>query len=74
MPKITQEDVGRRVIYTGRNGNQRIGTIQGLTGVSSAQFLDLKLDDSAREHFFVPEDACVLVPDELLPQLGDSGK
>ena len=72
MAKYTQKDIGKRVIYTGRNGNQMYGRIQGLIGVSSSQFLDLKLDNSKREHFSVPEDACVLVPEELSPLMRDS--
>jgi hypothetical protein len=71
MPKITEEHIGRRALYTGRSGNSLAGTITGVTGVSSAAFVDLKLDDSKREHFYVPEDAVVLVPDELAPLLGD---
>jgi len=71
VPKITQDHIGRRAVYTGRNGIERVGEIIGVTGSPSAPFVDLRLDDSKREHFFVPEDACILIPDELLPLLGD---
>jgi len=68
---FTEEHIGRTVIYTGRSGKELMGVIQGLSSSTSSQFLDLKLDNSKREHFFVPGDACVLVPDELAPLLGD---
>jgi len=68
--KITDEHIGKRAVYTDRSGGSKFGVVQGVTGVASAPFVDLKLDNSTREHFFVPEDACKLVPDELQPLLG----
>lgn len=63
--KFNEKHIGCRIQYTGRNGNVRYGKLKGFAGPSSARMVDLKLDNSTREHFYVPEDACVLVPDEL---------
>jgi len=67
---ITEEHIGRRAVYTKRNGDSVFGVVRGVTGVDSAPFVDMDLEGSTREHFFVPEDACKLVPEELQPLLG----
>lgn len=56
-----EEHIGRRVIYTGRNGNSRTGVIQGY----AHSMVNLKLDDSTREVFYVPMDTVKLIPDTL---------
>lgn len=68
----TDEHIGSRVIYTGRNGNQRLGSLRGFTNVGNSIMLDLKLDGSAREHFFVPSDTVTLVPDGVEDKLKDA--
>ncbi len=53
--------LGSRVIYTGRNGNTRIGKVQGF----AHDMVDLKLEDSNRQTFYVPKDTIKLIPDTL---------
>jgi hypothetical protein len=63
---VSEIKLGDRVIYTGRNKNQRLGTVIGFAHT----MVDLKLDDSSREHFYVPKDTIVLIPDELSDTIG----
>lgn len=62
----TDEHIGCRVAYTGRNGNTRFGKIRGY----AANMVDLELEGSSREHFYVPKDTIKLVPDDLADTLG----
>lgn len=57
----TEENIGRRVQYTGRNGNVKYGVVRGY----AANMVDIKIDNSTRPVFYVPRDTVVLVPDNL---------
>ena len=57
----TDENIGRRVQYTGRNGGVKYGVIRGY----AYNMVDVKIDGSTRERFYVPKDMVVLVPDNL---------
>lgn len=61
----SDEDIGKRVIYIDRACKEHKGTIRG--GTATAKMVDVKLDNhhATREHFYVPQDTVVIIPDEL---------
>jgi hypothetical protein len=62
----TKDHIGSRVVCTGRNGESKFGTLNDVVTISnSSKFLDVKIDGSAKERNYVPEDVVVLVPDEV---------
>ena len=60
-----EQHIGSRVTYTGRNNVTRVGTLRGVAGAGSTTMLDLNLDGATRPVFYVPSDACKLIPPEL---------
>lgn len=65
ISEITHEDIGKRVIYTDRNGKGHFGYLREITGPESARFCNVKIDGHTRERFYVPIDMVKLVPVEL---------
>lgn len=67
---FNEEDVGKRVIYIDRGCNEHKGTIRS---GGAANMVDVKLDShhATREHFYVPQDTLVLIPDELSEVVDD---
>jgi hypothetical protein len=62
QPDWDDSHIGCRVAYTGRNAKVRYGTIKGY----AHNMVNLDLEGSSREHFYVPRDTIRLIPDELL--------
>lgn len=74
MDKVdwNKDHIGTRVVYTARNGTQKLGTVRDVIGISNSnKMLDLKLDGDSRSRFYVPEDMVTIVPDDVAKQLGD---
>jgi hypothetical protein len=65
--ELSSEHVGRRVVYTGRNGKQRLGTIRTADAPTLSGMIDVDLDDSSRARFYVPCDTITFVPDAAQP-------
>lgn len=62
--------IGKRVVYTKRNGNELFGTIKGVSEAGGRVLMvDLDLDNSNREHYYVPPDTVRLIPDDLADTL-----
>lgn len=62
----TKDHIGSRVVYTDRKGRSNFGTLRDVIQISDhSKFLDVKIDGSAKERNYVPEDTVVLVPDEV---------
>jgi hypothetical protein len=60
----TKDHIGSRVVCTGRNGESKFGVLKDVIIISnSSKFLDVKIDGSAKERNYVPEDVVVLVPE-----------
>jgi hypothetical protein len=59
------EDIGRRVIYTKRNGEERTGTIRDLATVSATnQMVDVDIEGMSRARFYVPYDSVRFAPED----------
>jgi hypothetical protein len=69
----SKDHIGTRVIYTDRSGKEHNGTLRDLMQISpsSGKMLDVKLENSSRARFYVPEDMVTLVPDDVAKILGD---
>jgi hypothetical protein len=61
--KFTKADEGKRVTYVGRSGRVQYGVLRGCPEAGH-KMVDVKLDGSTREVFFVPDDAVNFVEDE----------
>jgi hypothetical protein len=59
--EINDEHIGRRIIYTNRKSEQRLGTIRAVA--SGSGMVDVDLDNSMRARFYVPVDTVTFVPD-----------
>lgn len=68
--EFTEEHVGKRVIYTDRNGKGHFGTIRHVALYSGSGMIDIDLDHSSRARYYVPCDTVTFVPDAAQDQLG----
>lgn len=59
--EITEEHVGKRVIYTDRSGKEHLGSLRGVIPV--AGMVDFDRDESVRSKFYVPCDTIRFVLD-----------
>jgi hypothetical protein len=59
--EITEDHLGKRIIYTDRNKDQRLGTIRHVA--SGSGMVDVDLDNSMRARYYVPCDTITFVPD-----------
>jgi hypothetical protein len=61
-PKFSQQDHGKRVRVTDRNGRVYYGTIRGV--MYQPNFVDIDTPDSKRDPFYFPADMVELVSDD----------
>jgi hypothetical protein len=59
--ELSDEHVGRRVIYTDRNKQQKLGTIRSVA--TGSGMIDVDLDNSTRARYYVPCDTITFVSD-----------
>lgn len=59
--ELTDEHIGRRIIYTDRNKKQHFGSIRSVAKGSG--MVDTDLDNSSRSRYYVPCDTITFVPD-----------
>jgi hypothetical protein len=66
--ELTEEHLGKRVIYTDREGKGHFGTVRHVA--TGSGMIDIDLDHSSRARYYVPCDTVTFVPDAAQEQLG----